>query len=580
MNSPLENPRAWFERVSAINQHLIDRVVAQQDAGSPLSARILEIPTALAEGYAGNGARWREIQTEYARKQWRLLANLMRAKTDEPAPVLVEPETGDRRFHDRGWRELAFFDYVKQSYLIGAEWLAALIESAELDGEKKKRLEFYAQQYLDAMSPSNFLATNPEALELALKTEGESVMRGMTNLANDVERGRISMSDESAFEVGRNLAITAGAVVFENQYMQLIQYTPLTEQVYRRPLLIVPPFINKYYILDLQPENSFVRHALENGHTVFMISWRNITAELGGATWDDYIEHAVVKAMAVARDIVRADKMNALGFCVGGTLLATALAVQRAKRKNPVASLTLLTTMLDFTDTGKISVYVDDAYVNECQTKYRAGGVMPGAELASSFASLRANELIWFYVVNNYLKGHSPRSFDLLFWNADSANLPGALYAYYIKNMYRDNNLKTPGKLSMCKAPVDLGKIDVPTYILASREDHIVPWQSAYATTKLISGKVEFTLAASGHIAGVINPASKNKRNYWTGRTLPANSEQWLAHAESVPGSWWPHWSAWLARQAGKPVTAPRKPGNAQYQQIEAAPGRYVKAAA
>ncbi|MBC7944747.1 MAG: class I poly(R)-hydroxyalkanoic acid synthase [Burkholderiales bacterium] len=547
------------------------------------SASANAIPGILQEltaAYSNKPDRWAEIQHRYQSMQSQLWAGFARASVDGKPCAIVAPQADDKRFRDPAWNALPFFDFMKQSYLLAANGFNELIESAELDPIRKKQVAFHAQQYLDAVAPSNFLATNPEALQLALETRGESIARGMENLSQDTERGRISMSDESGFEVGKNLAITPGAVIFENDYLQLIQYAPLTTQVYKRPLLIVPPFINKYYILDLQPENSFVRYALECGYQVFIISWRNTPPEMGGATWDDYIEHGVFKAMAVARAIAGADKLNVLGFCIGGTLVSTALAVQRAKKRNPASSLTLLTTMLDFADTGAISVYVDDDYVEQCALKYASGGVMSGADLASSFASLRANELTWYFVVNNYLKGQTPRAFDLLHWNADSANLPGALYAYYIRNMYRENNLKEAGKLTMCKVAIDLGKVDMPAYLLASREDHIVPWQSAYASTRLLSGEIEFVLAASGHIAGVINPASKGKRNFWKNNNVPADPEAWMGAAESVAGSWWGHWSEWLAGHAGKKIAAPGELGGKGYSPIEAAPGRYVKALA
>jgi polyhydroxyalkanoate synthase len=347
-----------------------------------------------------------------------------------------------------------------------------------------------------------------------------------------------------------------------------------------RPLVMVPPCINKYYILDLQPENSLVRYAVEQGHTVFMVSWRNMPAAMGRATWDDYLEHGVMKALATAREITGAKQVNALGFCVGGTLLGSALAVMRARGDESVASLTLLATMLDFSDTGELSVFVDEAFVAQREQSYADGGVMQGRELALTFASLRANELIWNYVVNNYLKGRTPEAFDLLYWNGDSTNLPGAMYAYYVRNTYLENNLRVPGRLTMCGVPVDLGKVDMPAYVLATREDHIVPWRTAYASNALLGGRIEFVLSASGHIAGVINPASKNRRNFWIdpgqGANTNASPEHWLAGAQSQPGSWWPHWIEWLSAQGGAQVAAPAEPGNRRYLPIEPAPGRYV----
>jgi polyhydroxyalkanoate synthase len=387
----------------------------------------------------------------------------------------------------------------------------------------------------------------------------------------------ISMTDETAFEVGRNLAITPGAVVYENDFMQLIQYRPSTAAVFERPLVMVPPCINKYYILDLQQENSFVRYAVERGHTVFMVSWRNMPPAMGRATWDDYLEHGVLRALAVALEACGAGKLNALGFCVGGTLLGAALAVLRAKGDERVTSLTLLATMLDFSDTGELSVFVDEAYVRKREQDFADGGVLHGRELALTFASLRANDLIWHYVVNNYLKGRTPEPFDLLYWNGDSTNLPGAMYAYYVRNTYLENSLRVPGKLTMLGVPVDLGRIDTPAYVLATREDHIVPWRTAFASTHLLGGRIEFVLSASGHIAGVINPASKNRRNFWLNAKLEQDPDRWLAGGTSQPGSWWKHWGDWLAAFGGREVPARSQLGSARHREIEPAPGRYVK---
>jgi polyhydroxyalkanoate synthase len=385
----------------------------------------------------------------------------------------------------------------------------------------------------------------------------------------------MQMSERSAFEVGRNIAVTPGAVVYQNPIVQLIQYTPRTPQVSRHPLLVVPPFINKYYVLDLQPENSFVRNALDQGLQVFLVSWRNIPRELGGATWEDYIRQGVYAPLEAMREITGANQINALGFCVGGTLLACALAVMENPQQ--IASLTLLATMLDFSDVGEIGVYIDEEYVRQCEETYRDGGLMPGSLLASTFASLRANELVWSFVINNYLKGKTPRAFDLLHWNSDSANLPGPLYAWYLRNTYLENNLRVPGKLTLCSRPVDLGAIRCPAYVLATREDHIVPWRSAYASTQLLPGKIDFVLATSGHVAGVVNPPAAGRRSHWLSEGTPADGDEWLAQARSVPGSWWTHWRAWLKQHSGTQVAAPQTTGSAHHQPIEPAPGSYVR---
>ena len=570
-NSPME-------ALAAFNQRLLEQVVKPLSRdGAALNTP--EIMQSLTAGLAQDTQRWLGIQNAYYQKQLELWTSFTSQKPDAAPPKIVEAEPGDRRFRAPEWQQ-PYFSFLAQSYLLNAKWLTELVESAQLEPQAKKRLAFYARQYIDASSPANFPWSNPEALKLAADTQGDSVTQGLRNLAGDLERGLVSMSDETAFEVGRNLAITPGAVVFENDFMQLIQYSPSTDTVFDRPLLIVPPCINKYYILDLQPDNSYVRYAVAEGHTVFMVSWRNMPDSMGKATWDDYLEQGVMGALDAARGICGSDKVNALGFCVGGTLLGSALAVRRAQGDQRVASLTLLAAMLDFSDTGELSVFVDEAYVLKRELDFAEGGLLPGRELALTFASLRANDLIWQYVVNNYLKGKTPDPFDLLYWNSDSTNLPGAMYAYYIRNMYLENNLRTPGKLRMCGVPVDLRKIDVPAYVLATREDHIVPWHTAYASARLLRGKTEFVLAASGHIAGVVNPATRNRRNYWLGDKLGRSPERWLKAAHSHAGSWWPHWSGWLSQHGGQRVPARALLGNAQYREIEAAPGRYVKEAA
>lgn len=561
--------------LAAFNQNVLEQVLKPLtgDAGVP---DVPEIVQSLSAGIAQDSQRWLELQNRYYQQQLELWARFSSAEPEAPAPKVVEPEATDRRFRAPEWQQ-PFFSFIAQSYLLNARWLTEVLGAAQLEPAAKKKLAFYTRQYIDAISPANFPWSNPEALKLAAETQGESLTRGLRNLTGDLSRGLVSMTDETAFEVGRNLAITPGAVVFENEFMQLIQYRAQTETVYERPLVMVPPCINKYYILDLQPDNSFVRHAVDAGHTVFMVSWRNMPDSMGTATWDDYLEHGVMEALAVAQAICGTEKLNTLGFCVGGTLLGSALAVMKAKNDQRVASLTLLAAMLDFGDTGELSVFVDKSYVLKRELDFAQGGLLPGRELALTFASLRANDLIWHYVVNNYLKGKTPDPFDLLYWNSDSTNLPGVMYAYYIRNMYLENNLREPGKLTMCGVPVDLGKVDMPAYVLATREDHIVPWRTAYASARLLKRKVNFVLAASGHIAGVINPAKRNRRNYWTGGKLVKDPERWLEKAESHPGSWWTHWSAWLARHGGARKSAPGRLGNGEYGEIEPAPGRYVK---
>lgn len=490
------------------------------------------------------------------------------------------PAISDRRFAGPEWKSNPLYAFNAAAYLLNSRFLMAMADAVEGSPRAKQKIRFAVQQMVDAMSPANFLVTNPEAQQKIIETKGESLRKGITHMIEDMQKGHISQSDESAFEVGRNVANTEGAVVYENELFQLIQYKPLTETVFERPLLIVPPCINKYYILDLQPENSLVRYAVEQGHTVFLISWCNPDESLSHLTWDDYIEQGAIQAIKVAREITDQEQINTLGFCVGGTILSTALAVLYGRGENPVSGISLLTTLLDFSDIGVIEVYVDEAQVALREQTIGKGGLMPGRDFTSAFSSLRPNDLVWNYVKSNYLKGEDPPPFDLLYWNSDATNLPGPMFCWYLRNLYLENGLREPGKLSVCGAPVDLAAIDAPVFIYGSREDHIVPWTAAYESSKLLNskkkGRNRFVLGASGHIAGVINPPAKKKRSYWTNDKQPASADTWLKGATEHPGSWWTEWAKFLAEHAGGQVRA-RKFGNKKYTPIEPAPGRYVK---
>jgi len=512
------------------------------------------------------------LQKSYLDEQAKLWHALMAGGT----AAIIDDD--DKRFASREWRENPYYSYLRQSYLLAARYIEDSIEHTPLEERAKERARFAARQWIDAMCPANFAAMNPLALRAALESKGESLARGMANLVADAGRGRISQTDEAAFELGRNIAVTPGEVVYENDLIQLIQYRPRTAQVAKRPLVMIPPCINKYYILDLQPENSFAGYAVDSGHTVFIVSWRNVGPEQGHYGWDDYLELGVFSALRAARDIAKSDKVNALGFCVGGTLLGAGLAVMAAKGEEMVESVTFLAAMLDFSDTGQIGLFIDEASVAAREATLGKGGIFPGQELAFVFSSLRANDLIWPYVVNNYLLGGRPAAFDLLYWNADSTNLPGPMYAYYLRNTYLENNLRKPGKLTNCGVPVDLGRVKLPMFGLATREDHIVPWRSAYRTVHLLGGDDKtFVLGASGHIAGVVNPASKNRRSHWIGSPYPDTPDDWLETASEHKGSWWPRWSKWLDSHGGGSRKAPAKAGNAKYPPIEPAPGRYVR---
>jgi polyhydroxyalkanoate synthase subunit PhaC len=554
---PLEYVTSFADANQAMMQQLTSAMLTSGDSGADFS-RFAEVAL---------------VQQNYLAEMSALWVNTLLG----PSTTSQKTDKSDRRFAGDQWKQSPYHNFLKDMYLVNTRYVNNLIERAVVDEKTRGRLRFFARQILDAMSPANYLATNPQALQRAMETGGDSVALGIRNLLQDISKGRITMSDEQAFEVGRNLAVTPGAVVFENELIQLIQYRPLTDQVGTRPLLIVPPAINKFYVLDLEPANSFVRYAVEQGNTIFMVSWRNVTAEQGHLTWDDYLELGIAQAMDSALAVTGADQINALGFCVGGTLLGCAAAVLAARGEKKIASLTFMTTMLDFSDPGEIGLLIDEAGVAARERMIGKGGIMPGEELAFVFSTLRGNDLIWPYVSGNYLEGRQPDAFDLLFWNADSTNLPGPMYCWYVRNTYLENNLCVPGKTIQCGVPLDLGQINVPTYVLASREDHIVRWRTAYRTTKLVSGSVRFVLAASGHIAGAINPASRNKRSFWIDGKLDGEAEQWLEFAQEVPGSWWNDWSAWLQKQAGPLVPARSQLGGSGFSEIEVAPGKYVK---
>ncbi len=490
------------------------------------------------------------------------------------------PEIKDRRFTGEGWAANPVATFSAAAYLLNARTLMGLADAVEADAKTRARIRFGVEQWMAAMAPSNFLAFNAEAQKKAIETKGESIAKGMQNLLHDITQGHVSMTDESLFELGRNVATTEGAVVFENELFQLLEYKPLTTKVFERPFLLVPPCINKFYILDLQPENSLIRYAVEQGHRTFVVSWRNPDDSLAHKTWDDYVEDGVMAAIDVVQNITGAEQINALGFCVGGTILSNALAVLAARGDEPVASATFLTTLIDFTDTGILDVFIDEGMVKYREMQLGKGGLMKGQDLASTFSFLRPNDLVWNYVVGNYLKGETPPPFDLLYWNSDSTNLPGPFYAWYLRNFYLENNLVKPGKLTVCGEKIDLSNLTLPVYVYGSREDHIVPINAAYASTQVLPGKKRFVMGASGHIAGVINPPAKGKRSHWirADGKLPATLDQWLEGATEHPGSWWTDWSGWLKGHAGKQIAAPKGYGKgARFKAIEPAPGRYVK---
>jgi polyhydroxyalkanoate synthase len=520
------------------------------------------------------------LQSNYLREAVDLW-NATLGRTGPETTALV-PKANDRRFAAKEWAANPANAYTAQMYLLNARTLMGLADSLEGEPKTRAKVRFAVQQWVDAASPSNFVALNPEAQRKAIETQGASISRGIEQLVHDLQQGHVSQTDESVFEVGRNVATTEGAVVFECELFQLIEYKPLTPTVHERPMLFVPPCINKYYILDLQPENSLIRYTVAQGHRLFVVSWRNPDESLIDRDWDDYIEQGAIKAIQTTQAITGAKTINTLGFCVGGTILSTALAVLAARGKHPAQSVTLLTTFVDFSDTGVLDLFVDETSVQLREMTLgrqapQGPGLLKGQELATTFSFLRPNDLVWNYVVGNYLKGETPPPFDLLYWNSDSTNLPGPMYCWYLRNTYLENKLKVPGALTVCGEPLDLGRVKAPMYIYGSREDHIVPWHGAYASTAVFKGQKRFVLGASGHIAGVINPPQSGKRSHWINDNLDGNAESWLASAQEVRGSWWPDWSAWLATQAGPMVAAPEAYGSAKFPLIEPAPGRYVR---
>jgi polyhydroxyalkanoate synthase len=496
------------------------------------------------------------------------------------AEAVIEPKPSDRRFKHADWDENHMFDFVKQSYLLTARWMQSTVRDVEgLDDKTAQKVDFYTRQFADAMAPSNFVMTNPEVLRATVESGGENLVKGLENLLDDLERGKgrlaIKMTDEDAFELGRNIAVTPGKVVFQTDLMQLIQYEPSTEKVHRRPLLIMPPWINKYYILDLREKNSFVKWAVAEGFTVFVASWVNPDEKLARKSFEDYMMEGPLAALDAMEKATGETEANVIGYCLGGTLLSVTLAYMKAKGDDRFASATFLTALTDFEEPGELGIFVDEEQLAGLESQMKDKGYLEGSHMATTFNMLRANDLIWSFVVNNYLLGKDPFPFDLLYWNSDSTRLPAAMHSYYLRNMYHENLLVKPGGLTFDGVPIDLTTIETPAFMLSAKEDHIAPWASTYAATQLFSGPVKFVLAASGHIAGVVNPPAAEKYSHWTNPKNPKDPQDWLAGAKEHPGSWWPVWSKWAAKHGGGKVAA-RTPGDRELKVIEAAPGSYA----
>ena len=535
-----------------------------------MTARLIASPAYMVEAQIGF---WRDYMS--------LWQNTTRRILGAPAEPVIDAPSTDRRFKDDAWHENEIFDFIKQSYLLSARYVQDVVKQVDgLDPKTAQKVDFYARQFVDAMSPSNFLLTNPEVLRKTAETGGENLLKGLNNLLSDLEQGkgklRIRMTDMEAFSLGENIGVSPGKVVYQNDLMQLIQYTPSTEKVLKRPLLIAPPWINKFYILDLRPRNSFVRWAVSQGHTVFMISWVNPDAKLAEKNFEDYMQEGYLDALDAIEQATGEREVNAIGYCLGGTLLASTLAYMAAKKDERIKSATFFVTLTDFEDAGELGVFIDEEQLKALEGKMNKRGYLEGSEMATTFNMLRANDLIWSFVVNNYLLGNDPFPFDLLYWNADSTRMPAKMHSFYLRKMYQENLLSKPNGISLAGVPIDLRKIKTPAYFLSTREDHIAPWKSTYRGTQLLGGPKRFVLAASGHIAGVVNPPESGKYGHWINNDLTPDPEQWFKGATEMAGSWWPDWHRWVSA-LGKQQVPAREPGDGKLKAIEDAPGSYVK---
>ncbi len=586
-NAPhLPDPAALTRSMADIaerSQRIVSEWLKRQSEEAPrpdplnIASAFFEMTTRLMT----NPARLMKAQLGFWQDYMTLWQHTSRRLLGMPSPPVIEPPANDRRFKYPAWQENEIFDFIKQSYLLSARYVQDVVRHVDgLKPETARKVDFYARQFIDAMSPSNFLLTNPEVLRKTAETGGENLLRGLNNMLTDLERGRgqlhVKMTDMEAFRVGENIAVSPGKVIYENALMQLIQYAPTTKRVLKRPLLIIPPWINKFYILDLRPSNSFVRWAVSQGHTVFMISWVNPDEHLAEKRFEDYMREGVLAALDAIKAATGERAVNAIGYCLGGTLLGCTLAHMAAKGDGRIKTATFFVSMLDFRESGEINVFIDEEQIQALEEKMHKRGYLEGSEMASTFNMLRANDLIWSFVVNNYLLGNEPFPFDLLYWNADSTRLPAAMHSFYLRNMYRENRLAQPGGIVLDGVPIDLSRIKVPAYFLSTRDDHIAPWRTTYFGARLLSGSKRFVLAASGHIAGVVNAPETGKYSHWINDDLPDEPADWLAGATEIAGSWWPDWQRWITAHAKAEAPA-RMPGEGGLTPIENAPGRYVQ---
>jgi polyhydroxyalkanoate synthase len=557
----------WLKRQSKEGMNLDPLNVA--GAFLEMTAKLMANPGNLVQAQL---ALWQDYITLWQHTTRRMMG-------EETAPV-IESDPKDKRFQDAAWKQNEIFDFIKQSYLLSARYINDVVTHVDgLPPKTAQKIDFYARQFVNALSPSNFVLTNPEVLRKTRESGGENLIKGLNNLLSDLENGRgnlrIKMTDTEAFKVGENIAVSEGQVIFQNELIQLIQYAPTTETVLARPLVIFPPWINKFYILDLRPKNSLVRYLVSQGHTVFMVSWVNPDESLAEKNFDDYMVDGVFAALAAIKKVTGRDDVNAIGYCLGGTLLASTLGYMAAKQDDRIKTATFLVTLTDFTDAGELGVFIDEEQLSALEEKMHRKGYLEGGDMASSFNMLRANDLIWSFVVNNYLLGNEPFPFDLLYWNSDATRMPPKMHSFYLRNMYQNNLLAQPCGISMKHVPIDISKVTLPKYFLSCREDHIAPWKSTYKGAKLFGGATRFVLAASGHIAGVVNPPEGGKYNHFVNDAMPPDADQWLLGATEVSGSWWPDWHRWVTGY-GKETVPARVPGKGKLKSIEPAPGTYV----
>ena len=547
------------------------------DDAMHMSALFQELTTRMM----ANPMQLAQAQINFWQDYMQLMSNATLRFWGHHQDPVIAPNKTDKRFRHEAWEENPIFDFIKQSYLLAADYVHSSVKDVEgIDERTARKIDFHTRQFVDALSPTNFVATNPEVLEKTIETQGGNLLKGLKNLLHDLEAGegklRIRMTDHDAFEVGRNLAVTPGKVVYQTDLMQLIQYAPSTETVYKRPLLFVPPWINKFYILDMQPKNSLIRYMVEQGHTVFVVSWKNPTEAHADKTFADYMKEGPLAAVDAIKAATGVDDINCVGYCLGGTLMGATMGYMAAHQDSRIKSITYFTCMLDFEQPGELEVFIDEEQIQALEKRMDSQGYLDAAAMSSTMSSLRANDLIWSFFVNNYLKGDDPFPFDLLYWNQDCTNMPANMHSFYLRNMYQKNLLREPGGITLDDTPIDLRKVETPACFVSAIEDHIAPWKTTYRGVHLHSGPVRFILGGSGHIAGIINPPAKNKYGYWTNSENPEDPDAWLDGAEHTEGSWWPEWNRWLVRRSGAKVKA-REPGDGDLKVIEDAPGSYVK---